>query len=183
MPPRRPGATNSVTPMRAYVGLGSNLEHPRRQLAKAIARLDAIDGVRVLRVSPFYVTAPVGGVPQPDYVNAVALIATSLAPRALLARMHSIERRQRRRRDARTPRNAPRTLDLDLLLYGARRIGTAPLTVPHPRMHERAFVLKPLTDVTPAVRIPGRGLARRWLANVRTQRVRRTRGLRPTQAT
>ena len=65
--------------MRAYVGLGSNLEHPRRQLAKALARLDALDGVRVLRVSPFYVSAPVGGVPQPDYVNAVALVSTSLA--------------------------------------------------------------------------------------------------------
>ena len=164
--------------MRAYVGLGSNLEHPRRQLAKALARIDAIDGVRVLRVSPFYATAPVGGVPQPDYVNAVALVATSLAPRALLARMHAIERRQRRRRDASTARNAPRTLDLDLLLYGALRIRNPRLTVPHPRMHERAFVLKPLTDVAPAVRIPGRGTARRFLPRVRGQRIRRTRGVR-----
>ena len=161
--------------MLAYVGLGSNLEHPRRQLGKALARLHALDGVRVLRVSPFYETAPVGGVPQPDYVNAVALVATSLAPRALLARMQAIERRQHRRRDGNTVRNAPRTLDLDLLLYGARRIHGARLTVPHPRMHERAFVLKPLTDVTPAITIPGRGLARRRLAEVRTQRVRRTR--------
>ena len=164
--------------MRAYVGLGSNLEHPRRQLAKALARLDIVDGVRVLRVSPFYVSAPVGGVPQPDYVNAVALVATSLAPRALLARMQAIERRQHRRRDAQTPRNAPRTLDLDLLLYGARRIVDPRLTVPHPRMHERAFVLKPLTDIAPAVRIPGRGVARRLLPRVREQRVRRTRGAR-----
>jgi len=161
--------------MLAYVGLGSNLEHPRRQLWKALARLDALDGVRVLRVSPFYETAPVGGVPQPDYVNAVALVATSLAPHALLARMHAIERRQHRRRDANTVRNAPRTLDLDLLLYGARRIHSARLTVPHPRMHERAFVLKPLVDVAPAITIPGRGLARRRLPEVRMQRVRRTR--------
>ena len=161
--------------MRAYVGLGSNLEHPRRQLAKALARIDAIDGVRVLRVSPFYATAPVGGVPQPDYVNAVALVATSLAPRALLARMHAIERRQHRRRDAQTARDAPRTLDLDLLLYGARRIGNPRLTVPHPRMHERAFVLKPLTDLAPAVRIPGRGAARMFVPGVRGQRIRRTR--------
>jgi len=164
--------------MLAYVGLGSNLEHPRRQLGKALARLDALDGVRVLRVSPFYETAPVGGAPQPDYVNAVALVATSLAPRALLARMHAIERRQRRRRDASTARNAPRTLDLDLLLYGALRIRNPRLTVPHPRMHERAFVLKPLTDVAPAVRIPGRGTARRFLPRVRGQRIRRTRGVR-----
>ena len=161
--------------MRAYVGLGSNLEHPRRQLARALARLDALDGVRVLRVSPFYVSAPVGGVPQPDYVNAVALVSTSLAPHALLARMQAIERRQHRRRDAQTARNAPRTLDLDLLLYGARRIVDSRLTVPHPRMHERAFVLKPLTDVASTVTIPGRGLARRWLAQARTQRIRRTR--------
>ena len=162
--------------MRAYVGLGSNLEHPRRQLAKALARLDATSGVRVLRVSPFYATAPVGGGAQPDYVNAVALVATSLAPRALLARMHAIERRQHRRRDAHVPRNAPRTLDLDLLLYGARRMCGARLTVPHPRMHERAFVLKPLTDLAPAVRIPGRGAARGFLLRVRGQRIRRTRG-------
>ena len=165
--------------MRAYVGLGSNLEHPRRQLAKALARIDAIDGVRVLRVSPFYATAPVGGVPQPDYVNAVALVATSLAPRALLARMHAIERRQHRRRDAQTARDAPRTLDLDLLLYGARRIDSPRLIVPHPRLHERAFVLRPLIDVAPAARIPGRGLARPYLAHVRGQRIRRTRTLRP----
>jgi 2-amino-4-hydroxy-6-hydroxymethyldihydropteridine diphosphokinase len=162
--------------MLAYVGLGSNLEHPRRQLGKALARLDALDGVRVLRVSPFYETAPVGGVPQPDYVNAVALVATSLAPHALLARMQAIERRQHRRRDGNTVRNAPRTLDLDLLLYGARRIGNPRLTVPHPRMHERAFVLKPLTDLAPAVRIPGRGAARRFLPRGRGQRIRRTRG-------
>ena len=161
--------------MRAYVGLGSNLEHPRRQLAKAIARLDAVDGVRVLRVSPFYVTAPVGGGPQPDYVNGVAIVATSLAPRALLARMHAIERRQHRRRDAGAPRNAPRTLDLDLLLYGARRIRNPRLTVPHPRMHERAFVLRPLTEIAPSVRVPGRGLARRWLARTAGQRIAPTR--------
>jgi 2-amino-4-hydroxy-6-hydroxymethyldihydropteridine diphosphokinase len=162
-------------PTRAFIGLGSNLAHPRRQLAKAVARLDAIGGVRVLAVSPSYVTAPIGGTPQPDYVNAVALVETTLAPRALLIRMQAIERLQHRRRDATTPRNAPRTLDLDLLLYDARRMRSARLTVPHPRMHERAFVLRPLTDIVPAVRIPGRGLARRFLPGVRAQRIRRTR--------
>ena len=162
-------------PTRAFIGLGSNLAHPRRQLAKALARLDAIGGVRVLAVSPSYVTAPIGGTPQPDYINAVALVETTLAPRALLDRLQAIERRQHRRRDAATPRTAPRTLDLDLLLSGARRMRSARLTVPHPRMHERAFVLQPLTDITPAVRIPGRGLARRFLRGVRAQRIRRTR--------
>ena len=165
-------------PTRAYIGLGSNLADPRRQLAKALARLDALDGVRVLAVSPSYATAPIGGAPQPDYVNAVALVSTSLAPRTLLGRLHAIERRQRRRRDARTPRNAARTLDLDLLLYGARRIRSPQLTVPHPRMHDRAFVLKPLTDLDPAARIPGRGLARAHLVRVRGQRIARTRTLR-----
>ena len=155
-------------PTRAVIGLGSNLAHPRRQLAKALARLDAISGVRVLAVSPSYVTGPIGGMPQPDYVNAVALVETTLAPHALLARMQAIERRQQRRRDPATPRNAPRTLDLDLLLYGARRMRSTRLTVPHPRMHARAFIL-------PAVRIPGRGLARRFLPGVRAQRIRRTR--------
>jgi 2-amino-4-hydroxy-6-hydroxymethyldihydropteridine diphosphokinase len=162
-------------PTRAVIGLGSNLAHPRRQLAKALASLDAVGGVRVLAVSPSYVTGPIGGMPQPDYINAVALIETTLAPHALLARMQAIERRQQRRRDPETPRNAPRTLDLDLLLYGARRMRSTRLTVPHPRMHARAFVLRPLTDILPAVRIPGRGLAQRFLPGVRAQRIRRTR--------
>ena len=159
----------------AYIGLGSNLAHPRRQVARALARLDALDGVRVTAVSPNYVTAPIGGAPQPDYVNAVARIATSLSPRTLLARLHAIERRQHRRRDPSGPRNAARTLDLDLLLYGARRITSVQLTVPHPRMHERAFVLKPLTDIAPTVSIPGRGLARMHLTRIRGQRIERTR--------
>ena len=162
-------------PARAFVALGSNLAHPRRQLAGALRRMASTQGVRVLAVSPNYLTAPLGGPAQPDYVNAVAKIATSLSPRALLARLHSIERRQQRRRDSREPRNAPRTLDLDLLLYGARRIRTPHLTVPHPRLHQRAFVLRPLLDVAPAARIPGRGIARRYLAHVRGQRIRRTR--------
>jgi len=162
-------------PSRAFIGLGSNLAHPRRQLAKALARLNATNGVRLVAVSPSYVTAPIGGITQPDFVNAVALVETTLPPRALLARLQAIERRQQRRRDAATPRNAPRTLDLDLLLYGARRMRSAQLTVPHPRMHERAFVLRPLTDIAPAIRIPSRGAARRFLPGVRAQRIQRTR--------
>jgi 2-amino-4-hydroxy-6-hydroxymethyldihydropteridine diphosphokinase len=108
-------------------------------------------------------------------VNAVVAVRTALGPRALLAALQSIERDQHRRRDGERPRNAPRTLDLDLLLYGRRRLRVPGLTVPHPRMHERAFVLRPLTDIAAVATIPGRGLARRFLRAVRSQRIARTR--------
>jgi 2-amino-4-hydroxy-6-hydroxymethyldihydropteridine diphosphokinase len=114
-------------------------------------------------------------VPQPDYVNAVAILATALAPVALLRRLHAIERQQRRRRDPHGPRNAPRTLDLDLLLYGRRRLAHPLLDLPHPRMHKRAFVLRPLFDIAPAATIPGHGLAARFLPVVRMQPIRHTR--------
>lgn len=160
----------------AYIGLGSNLAHPRRQLARALAALTRIPRTRVVAVSPNYATAPVDvRDAQPDYVNAVAALRTALAPRALLERLQAIERRQRRRRGPGGARNAPRTLDLDLLLYGRRRIAIAHLTVPHPRMHERAFVLRPLHDIAPAAVIPGQGVARRHWPAVRSQRVARTR--------
>lgn len=159
---------------RAYIGLGSNLAHPRRQLARALRRIAGLRGVRVVARSPSYASAPVGSIPQPDFVNAVAAIDTTLAPRPLLERLHAIERAAGRRRDASTPRDCARTLDLDLLLYERRRIRLPMLTLPHPRMHERAFVLRPLADIAPAVTIPGRGLARRFLARVRDQRIART---------
>jgi 2-amino-4-hydroxy-6-hydroxymethyldihydropteridine diphosphokinase len=165
-----------VKPIRAFVGLGSNLAHPRRQLARAVTALHRVPATRVVRVSPNYVSAPVGcSEPQPDYVNAVAEIATTLPPRALLARLHTLEHRQRRTRHGSAPRNQPRTLDLDLLLYGRRRIHLPLLTVPHPRMQARAFVLRPLADVAPHVRIPGHGPVRRLLPGVRAQRIARTR--------
>jgi 2-amino-4-hydroxy-6-hydroxymethyldihydropteridine diphosphokinase len=167
-------------PTYAYVGLGSNLVHPRRQLARALDLLGRLPRTRVVGCSPNYVSAPLGAaLPQPDYVNAVAVLATSLPPRALLQRLLVIERRQGRQRDAGGPRNAPRTLDLDLLLFGRRRLRTAELTLPHPRMHERAFVLRPLADVSPAATIPGRGLARARLNGVRGQRIARTRNHSP----
>jgi 2-amino-4-hydroxy-6-hydroxymethyldihydropteridine diphosphokinase len=160
----------------ALVGLGSNLAHPRRQLARAVRAIARLPRLRVVAVSPNYASAPVGcDTPQPDYVNAVVAIRTALQPRALLAALHGIERRQQRRRDRESKRNASRTLDLDLLLFGRRRISLPTLTVPHPRMHERAFVLRPLVDVAAAATIPGRGLARRFLGAVRDQRIARTR--------
>ena len=160
----------------AFLGLGSNLAHPRRQLARAVRAIARLPRMRVVAVSPNYATAPVGcATPQPDYVNAVLAVRTALGPRQLLATLQSIERRQHRRRDRETKRNASRTLDLDLLLFGRRRINLPALTVPHPRMHERAFVLRPLVDVAAVATIPGRGLARRFLGAVRDQRIARTR--------
>ena len=156
-----------------YLGLGSNLAHPRRQLTRALRSIARLPGTRIVAASPNYVSAPVGvDQPQPDYVNSVVVVRTVLGPRALLAALHGIERRQSRRR---THRNAARTLDIDVLLYGRRRIRAPSLTVPHPRMHERAFVLRPLVDVNATARIPGRGLARRYLPSVRGQRIDRTR--------
>jgi 2-amino-4-hydroxy-6-hydroxymethyldihydropteridine diphosphokinase len=160
----------------AFLGLGSNLAHPRRQLARAVRAIARLPRIRVIAVSPNYATAPIGcDTPQPDYVNAVVAVRTALGPRALLATLQSIERRQHRRGDREMKRNASRTLDLDLLLFGRRRISVPALTVPHPRMHERAFVLRPLVDVAAVATIPGRGLARRFLGAVRDQRIARTR--------
>ena len=159
----------------AYVGLGSNLVHPRRQIARALAALARLPRTRIVARSPNYASAPVpNDHTQPDYVNAVVALRTSLAPRALLLRLQAIERRQGRDRRAATARNSARTLDLDLLLYGRRRMRGPRLTIPHPRMHDRAFVLLPLLDVAPALAIPGRGLARVQRRAVRAQRIART---------
>src|SRR5271166_4720538 len=159
----------------AYVGLGSNMGHPRRRLARALTELARLPRSRLVAASHNYVTAPVGSSePQPDYVNAVAALRTALAPGAMLHHLHAIEYRQGRRRRHHERRNAPRVLDLDLLLFGRRRLALSRLVVPHPRMHERAFVLRPLLDIAPAATIPGRGAARLWLHRVRNQRVART---------
>ena len=159
----------------AYIALGSNLQHPRRQIARAVREIARLPRSRVLAVSCNYATAPIGARdPQPDYVNAVVSVRTGLAPRALLARLHSIERRHGRKR-AHDERNAARTLDLDLLLYGRRRMVLRHLTLPHPRMHERAFVLRPLADLAPGAVIPGRGLARSHRRGTHDQRIARTR--------
>ena len=162
--------------MRVYVGLGSNLLHPRRQLARAVRALARLPRTRVVGVSGNYVSAPLGcALPQPEFVNAVAALETALPPLGLLARLHAIERRQRRA--LQRPRNAPRTLDLDVLLYGRARLSHPRLVVPHPRMDARAFVLRPLVELSPRVTIPGRGLARAFLPAVRAQRIAPTRTL------
>ncbi len=160
----------------AFVGLGSNLGHPRRHLARALAQLAQLPRSRLVAASGNYVSAPVDCTEaQSDYVNAVAKLRTALTPNALLARMRAIERRHGRRTHGTSKRNAPRVLDLDLLLFDRRRLARPQLSLPHPRMHERAFVLRPLIDIAPTTSIPGRGAGRTWLRRARGQRIARTR--------
>jgi 2-amino-4-hydroxy-6-hydroxymethyldihydropteridine diphosphokinase len=162
----------------AYVGLGSNLGHPRRRLARALRTLARLPRTKLIAASRNYVSAPIDTAePQPDYVNAVAMLRTALGPSAMLQQLSAVERRHGRRRKVGERRNAPRVLDLDLLLYGRRRVSQAQLVVPHPRMHERAFVLRPLVEIAPAVTIPGLGAARRWFLRTRGQRIARTRSV------
>ena len=129
----------------ACVGLGANLGDRRATLASARVALAALPATRLLRFSSLYRSASVG-TPGPDYLNAVAVLRTSLPPTVLLAELQRIESAHGRERSY---RNAPRTLDLDLLLYDALSMETPALTLPHPRLHERAFVLRPLAEVAP----------------------------------
>jgi len=130
----------------AYIGIGSNLDDPRAQVLSAFEELDALPHTRLVKKSSLYRSAPLGYAAQPDFVNAVAQIETGLPAERLLAELQAIEARHGRKRSF---VNAPRTLDLDLLLYGAAALSTPNLEVPHPRMHERAFVLKPLLEIAP----------------------------------
>ncbi len=155
--------------MIAYVGIGANLGDARAAVLDALARLDALPGVRVLAASSLYRTAPVDSSGD-DYINAVASLDTDLAAPELLACLFAIEQAHGRERPY---RNAPRTLDLDLLLHGDEAIDTPELTVPHPRMLERAFVLVPLLEIAPQVRVPGRGAAQAHLAAVSGQAIAR----------
>lgn len=154
----------------AYIGIGSNLGNPRAQVLAAFEELARLPATRLTGRSALYASAPVGAPPQPDYVNAVARVETRLGAAPLLHELQAIERRRGR---ARPFANAPRTLDLDLLLYGDGAVSTPELTVPHPRMHERAFVLAPLLDLAPGIEIPGRGPARALLQACRGQRLER----------
>jgi 2-amino-4-hydroxy-6-hydroxymethyldihydropteridine diphosphokinase len=154
----------------AYVGLGANLGEPRRQVETALKELDAIPRTRVARASSLYRSAPMGYANQPEFVNAVAQLETQLEAPQLLAALQAIEARHGR---SRSFANAPRTLDLDLLLFGDATLDSPGLKVPHPRMHERAFVLKPLLEIAPQAQIPGRGAARDLLEGCRQQAVER----------
>ena len=157
----------------AYVGLGSNLEDPVRQVQRGFEELARLPATRLLKHSSFYRTAPVGKADQPDFVNAVAILETTLAPGDLLAHLLAIEARHGR---VRAERNGPRTLDLDLLLFGEQIVRSIGLEVPHPRMHERAFVLLPLAEISPQAVIPGRGRVADLVASVADQHVTRIDG-------
>jgi 2-amino-4-hydroxy-6-hydroxymethyldihydropteridine diphosphokinase len=141
--------------MRAYVGLGANLGNREQTIRRAVDALGRRPGVDVLAVSAFRETEPVGFTDQPPFLNGAAVVETDLEPRALLDALLAVERELGRTRDG--PRFGPRTIDLDLLVFGNREVSEPGLTVPHPRLAERAFALEPLVELDPELEIPGRG--------------------------
>ena len=145
----RPGA-----PVTAYIGIGSNLDSPRERCDRAVADLGNIPETHLERVSSYYLSAPFGPVEQPDFVNAVAQVTTRLDAKGLFRELQSIERAQGRKRGVRW---GPRVIDLDLLVHGQTQIDDADLTVPHPGIVERNFVLLPLRELAPDLEIPGTG--------------------------
>ncbi|HSS80087.1 MAG TPA: 2-amino-4-hydroxy-6-hydroxymethyldihydropteridine diphosphokinase [Gaiellaceae bacterium] len=150
---------------RSFVGLGANLEDPRGQIEQAIELLAAEDGIELVAVSSLRETDPVGYEDQPRFLNGAAELGTSLSARELLQRLLAIERRLGRVRGE-GPRYGPRTIDLDLLLYGDELIDEPALQIPHPRLHERRFALEPLAELDPALEIPGRGPVQALLAGL-----------------
>ena len=152
-------------PTIAYIGIGGNLGDARATVEDAIARLAALPQTQLLRSSSLYRTAPIDSSGD-DYINAVVQLSTTLTPSALLQALQGIELQHGRERPY---RNAPRTLDLDVLLYGQACIDSDALTVPHPRMAQRAFVLAPLLEIDATVAIPGLGAAAPFLAGITDQ--------------
>ena len=140
---------------RAYVGLGSNLGDREHTLRRALELVEGESGIAVVSVSSFRETEPVGYLEQPPFLNGAAELETELPPRDLLDRLLAVERSLGRVRDG--PRFGPRTVDLDLLLYGDEVLDEPGLTVPHPRLHERRFALEPLAELDPELSVPGRG--------------------------
>jgi 2-amino-4-hydroxy-6-hydroxymethyldihydropteridine diphosphokinase len=149
---------------RAYVGLGANLGDREASLRAAVAALSATEGIQVIAVSAFRETDPVDYLDQPRFLNGAAAVDTTLAPRALLDALLAVERSLGRTREG--PRFGPRTIDLDLLLYGDESIDEPGLTVPHPRLHERAFALEPLAELDPGLVVPGHGPLETLLRNL-----------------
>ena len=160
----------SLPLQRAFVALGSNLAEPQTQLIRAFDALGALPNTHLSARSSLYRSAALGFAAQPDFINAVAALETGLAPHDLLQSLLAIEQTFGRVREF---RNAPRILDLDLLLYGDQSLHETGLTLPHPRMHERAFVLAPLLEIDPDCRIPGKGEAKSWLARCGEQAILR----------
>ena len=151
--------------MRAYVGLGANLGEREETIGRAIALLAGTAGVEVLRVSMLRETEPWGPIAQPRFLNGVAELETSLGPETLVGVLLDVERRLGRVRDG--ERWGPRAIDLDLLLHGETELDVPGLTLPHPRLHERLFVLEPLTELAPDALVPGRGRVEDLLRAVR----------------
>jgi len=151
---------------RAFVGLGANLDDPRARVLRAFEDLALLPDCKLRARSSLWRSAPVGYADQPEFVNAVAEVESGLTADALLAALQGVESAHKRNRSF---PNAPRTLDLDLLLFGDEVRSSPNLTLPHPRMHERAFVLKPLLEIAPEAVIPGRGAARACLERLPNQ--------------
>jgi 2-amino-4-hydroxy-6-hydroxymethyldihydropteridine diphosphokinase len=154
----------------AYIGIGSNLDQPANHVVLAFEDLGRIPDTTVVKRSSLYRSAAMGYADQPDFVNAVAEIETTLPASRLLAELKTIEARHGRQRSF---RNAPRPLDLDILLYGELTMNLAHLTLPHPRLHERAFVLKPLYEIAPHASIPGLGAVKDYLEKTSDQKAER----------
>ena len=150
--------------MKAWLGLGSNLQQPAEQLKQALLKLSSLDQVEILATSSFYRTPPWGDDQQDDFINAVVKIETSLGPDALLGGVQSIETGMGRQRSDR--RWGPRVIDIDLLLYGDLRYRSDDLELPHPRMHERAFVLVPLCELDNTLEIPARGFVKKLMQQI-----------------
>ena len=159
-----------MTPVTAYIALGANLEDPVAQVRAGLAALATLPDTQLLMQSSLYRTAPVGYADQPDFINAVAAVDTELSPRELLDALLAIELNHGRVRQF---ANAPRTLDLDVLLYDDVEVNESGLTIPHPRMHERAFVLAPLAEIAPLCEIPGHGRVSDLLRGLNPQGVTR----------
>lgn len=156
--------------MRAFIGIGANLGDPVAQVRAAIDVLATLPDSQLIGASSLYASAPMGYADQPDFINAAVALETALEPRALLGALQAIEARFGR---TRTFPNAPRTLDLDILLYGDRVLDEPGLKLPHPRLHERAFALAPVIELDPDCVIPHRGRAADWLACAADQPIKR----------
>ncbi|WP_079435880.1 2-amino-4-hydroxy-6-hydroxymethyldihydropteridine diphosphokinase [Zoogloea sp. LCSB751] len=156
---------------RAYVALGANLGEPVKHLRAAVDDLGTLPGTQVTARSSLYRSAPVGLLNQPDFINAVVAVDTPLPALELLRQLLTIEARHGR---VRSVPNAPRTLDLDLLLYGELQMQETELTLPHPRMHQRAFVLLPLLEIAPDLILPALGPGRDFLPGVADQTISRS---------
>ena len=157
--------------VRAFIGLGSNLGDREATLHSAVRSLERLPRTRVVGVSSFRETEPVGVAGGPMFLNGAAEVETALEPAELLAALLAIERRHgRRRAGAGAVQGAPRTLDLDLLLYGTAKIEAPGLVLPHPRLHERAFVLEPLAELDMALEVPGKGRVQALLSKLNSGR-------------